>query len=65
MSTSNAYRTSLDGFHATPAAQRADELVRRFFSAVNAGDSDLLDEVVARPFLSYDLHATRTRASTH
>jgi hypothetical protein len=30
--------TSLDGFHATPTAQRADELVRAFFDAVNADD---------------------------
>jgi hypothetical protein len=30
--------TSLDGFHATPMAQRADELARAFFDAVNADD---------------------------
>ena len=28
--------TSLDGFHATRSAQRADELVRAYLDAVNA-----------------------------
>jgi predicted ester cyclase len=53
--------TSLDGFHATPAAQRADELVRAFFDAVNAGDPARIDSLVARSFLSYDVHGTRSR----
>ena len=53
--------TSLDGFHATPTAQRADELVRAFFDAVNADEESRIDELVDRGFLSYDLHATRSR----
>ena len=53
--------TSVDGFHATSAAQRADELVRAFFDAVNADDAGRIDELVARSFLSYDLHGTRSR----
>jgi predicted ester cyclase len=53
--------TSLDGFHATPAAQRADELARAFFDAVNADDPARIDSLVARSFLSYDVHGTRSR----
>jgi predicted ester cyclase len=53
--------TSLDGFHATPTAQRADELVRAFFDAVNADDPARIDELLARSFLSYDVHGTRSR----
>jgi predicted ester cyclase len=60
MSTATAI-TSLDGFHATPAAQRKDELVRAFFDAVNAGDETRIDELVDRAFLSYDLRGTRSR----
>src|SRR5246127_2897120 len=59
--TTAAAVTSLDGFHATPEAQRADELVRAFFAAVNADDPARVDAVVARSFLSYDVHATRSR----
>jgi hypothetical protein len=36
MAISTATVTSLDGFHATPAAQRADKLARALFDAVNA-----------------------------
>jgi predicted ester cyclase len=53
--------TSLDGFHATPTAQRVDELVRAFFDAVNANDAARVDELLARSFLSYGLHGTRSR----
>jgi hypothetical protein len=53
--------TSVDGFHATRTAQRADELVRTFFDAVNADDRARIDELVDRGFLSYDLHGTRSR----
>jgi hypothetical protein len=53
--------TSLDDFHATPTAQRADELVRAFFDAVNADEQGRIDELVDRGFLSYDLHGTRSR----
>jgi predicted ester cyclase len=64
MSTTTANTTtgtSLDGFHATPAAQRKDELVRHFFDAVNADDEALIDELLHRGFLSYDLDGTRSR----
>jgi predicted ester cyclase len=60
MSTAAAV-TSLDGFHATPTAQRADELVRAFFDAVNADDPARIDELLTRSFLSYDMHGTRSR----
>jgi predicted ester cyclase len=53
--------TSLDGFHATATAERADELVRTFFDAVNAGDEARTDELVDRAFLSYDLQGVRSR----
>src|SRR5712675_911979 len=53
--------TSLDGFHATAAAQRKDELVRAFFDAVNADDQARVDKLLDRGFLSYDVHGTRTR----
>jgi predicted ester cyclase len=53
--------TSLDGFHTTPTARRADELVRAFFDAVNADEHARIDELVDRGFLSYDLHGTRSR----
>jgi predicted ester cyclase len=53
--------TSLDGFHATHSAQRTDELVRAFFDAVNAGDPAGMDALLARSFLSYDMHGTRSR----
>ncbi len=56
-----ATKTSLDGFHASSAAQRNDELVRALFDVVNAGDAGRLDELVARSFLSYDVHDTRSR----
>jgi predicted ester cyclase len=61
MATTTTPVTSLDGFHATPAAQRADGLVRALFDAVNADDDARMDELVARSFLSYDLHGTRSR----
>jgi len=53
--------TSLDGFHATPTAQRADKLVRAFFDAVNADERARIDELVDRGFLSYDLHGVLSR----
>jgi predicted ester cyclase len=61
MAMSNAATvTSLDAFHATPAAQRADALVRAFFDAVNADDPARIDALLARSFLSYDVHGTRS-----
>src|SRR5690348_108510 len=60
MATS-ATTTSLDGFHQTAAAQRADELVRTFFGAVNEADDAQIDELLARSFQSYGLHGTRSR----
>src|SRR5690242_5198716 len=59
MSTTSV--TSLDGFHATATAERADELVRAFFDAVTADEQERIDELVDRGFLSYDLHAVRSR----
>ena len=56
-----ATNTSLEGFHATATAERADRLVRGFFEAVNAGDEPGIDQAVARSFLSYDKHGTRSR----
>jgi predicted ester cyclase len=56
-----AMATSLDGFHARATAQRADELVRAFFAAVNGNDQARIDAAAARSFLSYDTHGTRTR----
>jgi predicted ester cyclase len=53
--------TSLDGFHATPTAQQADALARALFDAVNADDPARTDAVLARSFLSYDAHGTRSR----
>jgi predicted ester cyclase len=53
--------TSLDGFHATATAQRADGLVRALFDAVNSDDHARIDAVLARSFLSYDLRGTRSR----
>lgn len=57
----NAPRTSLDGFHATETAQRADELVRRFFDMINAADWARFDDVLARIFRSYAVDGMRTR----
>jgi predicted ester cyclase len=56
-----ATKTSLDGFHQTVAAERADELVRAFVGAVNAADDAQIDELLARSFQSYGLHGTRSR----
>jgi predicted ester cyclase len=53
--------TSLDGFHTTPTGQRADELVRALFDAINDDDSARIDAILARSFLSYDMHGTRSR----
>ena len=52
--TTVAAVTSLDGFHATSTAQRADELVRSLFDAVNADDPAHTDAILARSLLSYD-----------
>ena len=59
MSTTTA--TSLDGFHTTSTAQRADELVRAFFAAVNDDEQTRVDELVDRGFLSYDLDGVHSR----
>ncbi len=61
MAMSTTTVTSLDGFHATPTAQRADELVRAFFDAVNADEGARIDALVDRGFLSYDLHGVLSR----
>jgi predicted ester cyclase len=52
---------SLDSYHATEVAQRADELVRAFFDAVNAADAVAIDAALSRSLLSYDVHGMRTR----
>jgi predicted ester cyclase len=56
-----AIATSLDGFHTTASAQRSDELVRAFFSAVNNEDDERIDAIAARSLLSYDIHGTHSR----
>jgi predicted ester cyclase len=56
--------TSLDNFHATASAQRADELARAYVDAVNAGDDAALDAVLARTFLSYSREGVRSRTAT-
>src|ERR1700745_1424032 len=56
-----AMTTSLGGFHATATAQRADELARHRFEAVNDDDHARIDAILARSFLSYDVHGTRSR----
>jgi predicted ester cyclase len=55
--------TSLDGFHTTRSAQRADELVRAYFDSVNVEDPARIDELLPRSFLSYDVHRTRSRTA--
>ncbi|MEW1550934.1 ester cyclase [Streptomyces tsukubensis] len=55
--------TSLDGFHATPTAQRADELARSFVAAVNAQDHTAFDTLLSRTFLSYDIGGVRSRTA--
>jgi predicted ester cyclase len=55
------FSNSLDGFHTSPTAQRADELVREFFDTVNSADTTRIDKVLARNALSYDAHGTRSR----
>jgi hypothetical protein len=56
--------TSLDNFHPTARAQRADELARVYVDAVNAGDDAALDSVLARTFLSYSHEGVRSRTAT-
>ena len=58
---SAAPTSSLEGFHATATAERADRLVRGFFDAVNAGDDAGINHALARSFLSYDKHGVRSR----
>ena len=58
---SAAPTSSLEGFHATATAERADRLVRGFVDAVNAGDDAGIDQALARSFFSYDKHGVRSR----
>jgi predicted ester cyclase len=51
----------LDGFHATATGRRADQLARSLFEAVNGDDRARIDADLARSFLSYDVHGTRSR----
>jgi hypothetical protein len=57
----NRPRTSLDGFHATKTAQRADELARSLFQAVIARDWGSFDTILARNFQSYAVDGVRSR----
>ena len=59
--TSTLEHTSLDGFHATDSAQRADELARVFVTAMNDQDGAALDRVLARNFQSYGRDGLRSR----
>jgi predicted ester cyclase len=59
--TDTVARTSLDGFHTTATAQRADELARTFITAINRQDTTTLDRVLARNFQSYDHEGLRSR----
>jgi predicted ester cyclase len=59
--TSTLARTSLDRFHTTNTAQRADELARAFVTAINRQDAATLDSVLARNFQSYGRDGLRTR----
>jgi predicted ester cyclase len=58
---SAAPTTSLERFHPTATAERADRLARGFIDAVNAGDDAGIDQALARSFLSYDKHGVRSR----
>jgi predicted ester cyclase len=59
--TNTLARTSLDGFHTTKTAQRADELARAFVTAINRQDAATLDSVLARNFQSYGRDGLRSR----
>jgi predicted ester cyclase len=61
--TTAAPRSSLDGFHHTENAQRADELVRSFFTAVNKQDYAAFDTILARNFQSYAKDGVRSRTA--
>jgi predicted ester cyclase len=61
MNAATATVSSLDGFHETAFAQRADELVRAVFDAVNSHESARLDPLLDRGFLSYDVRGIRSR----
>ncbi len=60
--TGTAPRTSLDGFHASETANRADRLARSLFDAVNAADHKALGDVLAPHFLAYERDGVLTRA---
>jgi predicted ester cyclase len=59
--TSKQAGTSLDGFHTTESAQRADELARAFVAAISVQDTAALDRVLARNFQSYGRDGLRSR----
>jgi predicted ester cyclase len=59
--TSTLAGTSLDGFHNTDTAQRADELARAFVTAIDLQDTAALDRVLARNFQSYGREGLRSR----
>lgn len=53
--------TSLEGFHATESAQRADLLARALVEAINNQDEAKFNSVLARNFLSYSREGVRSR----
>ena len=59
--TSTLPATSLDGFHKTESAQRADEVARAFIAAIERQDASELDSVLARNFQSYGRDGLRSR----
>jgi predicted ester cyclase len=62
-STIVAPHSSLDGFHHTENAQKADELVRSFVTAIDTQDYAGLDNILARNFESYDKDGVRSRTA--
>ena len=58
-------RASLDTFHDTATAQRADELARACVEAINSADNAALDAVLARDFLSNSLEGVRNPPLQH
>jgi hypothetical protein len=57
--------TSLDNFHDTATAQRADELAHAYVETINSADDDALDTVLARDFLSYSREGVHSSRVTH
>ena len=58
-------RTSLDNFHDTATAQRADEFAHAHVETINSADDAALDAVLARHFLPYSHEGVRTPPLHH